>query len=312
MSSEMHNLESSSWEKNLLREFLLQTLKEQRSERRWLYFIRALRALMFIVFMLFMSGLFFIGPFNRDVKFPHTAFIDISGEIAKGALNDADHIIPALQSAFDSENVKGVVLRINSPGGSPVQASQIYQEIKRQKKLHASIPIIAVIDDLGASGGYYIASAADKIYADQSSIVGSIGVISSGFGFTGLMDKLGIERRTITAGKNKALLDPFQPLSPEMKTYWEAMLAQTHQQFIDRVKEGRGARLHIDDTTFTGLVWNGEQAAKIGLIDGFGDLHSVARDIIKTEKLISYNPRNDVFDRLTQKVSVMVNSISFF
>ncbi len=149
----MHNVDPSSWENNLLCEFLLQTIKEQRSERRWIYLIRALRALMFIVFMLFMSGLFFIGPLNRDVKFPYTAFIDISGEIAKGALNDVDHIIPALQNAFDSENIKGVVLQINSPGGRPVQASQIYQEIKRQKKLHSTVPIIAVIDDLGAFGG---------------------------------------------------------------------------------------------------------------------------------------------------------------
>lgn len=216
--------------------------------------------------------------------------------------------IPSIQAAFDNPNSQAIVLRINSPGGSPVQAGRIYDEVKAQRALHPEKKVYAIIDDIGASGGYYIASAADEIYADRASLVGSIGVISSGFGFTGLMDKLGIERRAITSGEHKALLDPFSPLTSDMKKFWEGVLSKTHQQFIERVKAGRGDRLKDDPEVFSGLLWNGEQAKDIGLIDGLGSLNSVARDVIHQSNLVDYTPTEDIIRRLTQRAKLEASS----
>lgn len=300
------------WEKELIEKFMFTLHKEQVKDRRWRMSLRVLRA---SGFLLLMIGFIILttqqggSPWQSGkAASPHAAFINIRGEIAPGTLADADHLIPSIQAAFENPNSQAIVLRINSPGGSPVQAGRIYEELKAQRTLHPDKKVYAVIDDIGASGGYYIASAADEIYADRASLVGSIGVISSGFGFTELMGKLGIERRSITSGENKALLDPFSPLTPEMRQFWQGVLSKTHQQFIDRVKAGRGDRLKDTPEVFSGLLWNGEQAKEIGLIDGIGGLNSVARDVIGQTNLVDYTPTEDIIRRLTQRAKIETTS----
>lgn len=301
------------WERDLLREYMFTLHKEQVKDRRWRMALKILRAVGLILVMLavFKLGAGSAGESwgGNETQAPHTAYINIRGEIATGSVSDADNLIPAIKSAFESDTSKAVVLRINSPGGSPVQSGRIYEEIQAQKELHPNKKVYAVIGDIGASGGYYIASATDEIYADQASIVGSIGVISSGFGFTGLMDKLGIERRAITAGKNKGLLDPFSPLDESTLKFWEDLMDTIHQQFIQRVKEGRGDRLKDDPRIFSGLIWNGEQALDIGLIDGLGSMNSLARDVIGETNLVDYTPSRNIFQKLTQRTKVAVSTL---
>lgn len=235
---------------------------------------------------------------------PHTAFINMRGEIATGGAIDADRYIPAIKKAFEADSSKAVILRINSPGGSPVPSGRIYDEVVELRKKHPEKKAYAVIDDIGASGGYYIAASTDAIYADRASLVGSIGVISATFGFTGLMEKLGIERRAITAGEHKALLDPFSPLDPVIKKFWEELLAQTNEQFVSRVKAGRGDRLKDNPKIFSGLIWNGEQAMDLGLIDGLGSMDSVARTVVGESNLVDYSPREDFFMRFSRRAKV--------
>lgn len=285
---------------------------QYRRHNRWQLatnFIRALGIMMFpltfLVLTLANGQLFGESPRSK----PHTAFISMRGEISSGGAIDADRFIPAIKNAFENEHSKAVILRINSPGGSPVPSGRIHDEIVELRKAHPEKKAYAVIDDIGASGGYYIAVATDEIYADRASLVGSIGVISATFGFTGLMDKLGIERRAITAGEHKALLDPFSPLDPVIKRFWEKLLAQTNDQFVSRVKAGRGQRLTDNPVIFSGLIWNGEQAKELGLIDGLASMESVARNVIGESNLQDYTPREDLFMRFSRRAKVEAQSL---
>jgi protease IV len=238
---------------------------------------------------------------------PHTALVEVRGEIASQGEASAENIVTALRNAFEEKNAVAVVMRFNSPGGSPVQAGIVYDEIKRLKALHHK-KLYAVCEEVCASGAYYMAVAADEIFVDKASIVGSIGVLMDGFGFTGTMDKLGIERRLITAGGNKGMLDPFSPLKPEQRAYAQAMIDQIHRQFIGVVKQGRGARLHETPDTFSGLFWNGEDAVRQGLADHFGSLDSVARDVVKAEDVIDYTLQENVAERLAKRFGASIGA----
>ena len=238
----------------------------------------------------------------------YTALIDVTGMIADKEPASADNIVGSLRAAFEDKKVKGVILRINSPGGSPVQSGYVYDEIRRLRGLHPDTKLYAVISDLGASGAYYIASAADQIYADKASLVGSIGVTAAGYGFVGTMEKLGVERRTYTSGEHKSFLDPFQPQKPEETAFWQGVLDTTHQQFISSVKQGRGDRLKDKEhpELFSGLVWSGEQALPLGLIDGLGNASSVARDVIGEKELVDFTVEESPFDRFSKKLGASV------
>jgi protease-4 len=238
---------------------------------------------------------------------PHTALVELRGEIAPDTEASAEQMLAGLRSAFQDKAAKAVVLRINSPGGSPVQAGILNDEIRRLKALHQK-KVYAVVEEICASGAYYVAVAADEIFVDKASIVGSIGVIMSGFGFTGTMDKLGVERRVIAAGDNKAMLDPFAEQNPRHKAFAQAMIDQVHQQFIQAVRQGRGNRLKESADTFSGLFWNGEQAVKLGLVDRVGNLDFVAREVVKAEEIIDYTPHENVAERLAKRFGAAVGA----
>ncbi|MEZ5645065.1 MAG: S49 family peptidase [Burkholderiaceae bacterium] len=290
------------WERETLEKLVFQTLKEQRSRRRWTLLLRLLwlAFLAAVAWMIYQSSE--IGPAPSS---PHTAVIEISGEIAANSEASADQVNGALRAALEDSGSKGVVLLINSPGGSPVQAGIINDEIHRLRELHGK-PIYAVVGDTCASAAYYIASAADAIYVDKASIVGSIGVLMDGFGFTGLMEKVGVERRLMTAGANKAFLDPFSPQDAEQRAYIQGMLDEIHRQFIEVVRKGRGDRLKADDDTFSGLIWNGQQAIAIGLADGLGTLDSVAREQIQAEEIIDYTQRENFGLKLARRFGASI------
>jgi protease-4 len=281
-----------------------QWLAYQRSERRWRLFFRFTWLLIGLVLLVLLFGNA-SGPAAPTT--PHTAMVEVHGEIALGTEASADRVIAGLRDAFADTSARAVVLRINSPGGSPVQAGIVHDEILRLKALHGK-KVYAVVEEICASGAYYIAVAADEIYVDKASLVGSIGVLMDGFGFDGLMDKLGVERRLITAGSNKGMLDPFSPLDPRQKELAQAMLAQIHQQFIGVVKQGRGERLKVGPDTFSGLVWNGEEAVKNGLADAMGSLDYVAREVVKAEEIIDYTPRENVAERLAKRFGAEVGA----
>jgi protease IV len=238
----------------------------------------------------------------------HTALVSLDGEIAADTNANADDVDTALESAFDDAGTAGVILSCNSPGGSPVQAGIINRDIHRLRAKYPSIPLYVVVGDMCASGGYYAAAAADKIYVDKASIVGSIGVLMDGFGFTGLMDKLGVERRLHTSGENKGFFDPFSPETPKMDQHAQEMLDQIHQQFIDAVREGRGKRLHETPDIFSGLFWTGQQSVDLGLADGFGDADYVAREIIKAPDIVDYTVKESITDRVARKFGAAVGS----
>jgi protease-4 len=238
---------------------------------------------------------------------PHTALVELRGEISSDSEASAENMISGLKNAFEDVGAQAVVIRINSPGGSPVQSGIINDEIRRLKAKHAK-KVYVVVEEACASGAYYIAVAADEIYVDKASIVGSIGVLMDGFGFTGLMGKLGIERRLVTAGDNKGMLDPFSPVSPRQQALAQAMLDQIHQQFIKVVREGRGERLKENRDTFSGLFWNGEEAVKLGLADGFGNLDYVAREVVKAEEVIDYTPKENVAERLAKRFGASIGA----
>lgn len=293
------NQNSSDWERQTIENLAFSAIKEQRKTRRWGIFFKSLTLLyLFLVLGLVMD---WIGPGAGSVG-THTALIDIQGQIGSQDDVSADGVVSSLQAAFDDKNTKGVILRINSPGGSPVQAGIINDEIKRQRKLHPDIPLYAVIEDICASGGYYIAVAADKIYVDKASIVGSIGVLMDGFGFTGTMQKLGVERRLLTAGENKAILDPFSPINPKHQAFAQGMLNEIHQQFITVVREGRGKRLKETPEMFSGLFWSGETSIKMGLADAIGNSDYVAREVIKQEKIVDFTTREGLASRLASRL----------
>jgi len=272
-------------------------LRDRRTDRRWRVFFRLAWA---TLFALAIWASFAARSTTSVPSGPHTALVEVRGEIAPDAEASAENVVAALRAAFEDEGAQAVVLRFNSPGGSPVQAGLINDEIYRLKALHKK-KVYAVIEESCASGAYYIAVAADEIYADKASIVGSIGVLMDGFGFTGTMGKLGIERRLLTAGQNKGIGDPFSPMSEKQKAYTQVMLDQIHQQFIDVVKQGRGKRLKITPETFSGLYWNGEQAIAMGLADHFGSLDYVAREVVQAAEIIDYTPKENVAERLAKR-----------
>ncbi len=297
----MNRPEDSSKEWKLIEKLVMDLQKEQRRTRRWGIFFRSL------MFIYLFALLWFIRlPVDDAMEMadgePFAAIVEINGAIAADQDANADAIITGIRNAFDNEAAAGLILRINSPGGSPVQAGYVYDEIKRLKSLRPEFPVYAVIVDLGASGAYYIAAAADEIYADKASLVGSIGVVGSGFGFTGIMDKVGVERRTYTAGDHKGFLDPFQPEREDEREFWQGVLKVTHKQFIDQVKQGRGDRLSDDPDLFTGLIWSGEQALELGLIDGLASSSQVAREQLNTEELVNFTLRPDPIQELVGKL----------
>ena len=289
------------WERAVLERIALRALDEQRRSRQW----GALFKLLWLVFwfLVLASVMGWIGRGDKDaaVSGRHTAVVDLEGIIAPEGRASADRIIRGLDRAFKDPDTQGVVLLINSPGGSPVQAGYIYDEMQRLRKKYPKVPLYAVVEDLCASGGYYVAAAADRIYVDKASLVGSIGVIISSFGFTGAMDKLGIERRAYTAGENKDFLDPFAPENPEQRAHAQKMLEEIHQQFIKAVRDGRGTRLKETPEIFSGLVWTGERSIQLGLADALGSAQSVARDVIQAEKIVDYTPEENVFDTLSRR-----------
>lgn len=297
--------DEKSWQ--LLEKTLLAGVQEQRRARRWGIFFKLLTFL-----YLFGALALFLPMFDWQKgaagSGSHSALIEVRGLIADKEAASADNIVGSLRAAFDDANTKGVILRINSPGGSPVQSGYIYDEIRRLRAEHPSIKLYAVISDLGASGAYYIASAADEIYADKASLVGSIGVTAAGFGFVGVMEKLGVDRRVYTAGEHKAFLDPFQPPKEEEARFWQGVLETTHRQFIDSVKQGRGDRLKSAEhpELFSGLVWSGEQALKLGLVDALGNTSYVAREVIGEKELVDFTVQETPFDRFAKKLGASV------
>ncbi|WP_420234591.1 S49 family peptidase [Pseudomonas sp. ABY48] len=299
------NGDEKSWK--LLEKTLLAGVEEQRRARRWGIFFKCL-VFIYLFFGLAMIFQAFDGKKISGGGSAYTAVIDIEGIIADKEAASADNIIGSLRAAFEDSKVKGVVLRINSPGGSPVQSGYVYDEIVRLRALHPDTKVYAVISDLGASGAYYIASAADQIYADKASLVGSIGVTAAGYGFVGTMEKLGVERRVYTSGEHKSFLDPFQPQKPEEAAFWQGVLDTTHKQFIASVKKGRGERLKDKEhpELFSGLVWSGEQALPLGLIDGLGSASSVARDVIGQKDLVDFTIEESPFDRFSKKLGASI------
>jgi protease-4 len=290
--------EPENWERAALERLAGAALIEQRRARRWNIALRLLTLAFF--FLVFAALMGWLEPSDSSSG-AHTAVVEIDGVIDYGGKASAENIITGLQAAFKDKQTKGVVLRINSPGGSAVQSGQVYDEIKRLRAKHQDIPIYAVVEDLCASGGYYIAAATDRIYVDKASLVGSIGVLIEGFGFTGTLDKLGIERRLITAGENKGFLDMFSPLDPKQREFAQELVNEIHKQFISVVKQGRGERLKEAPELFSGLVWNGERAVELGLADGFGSLDSVAREIVKAEDIVDYTPKENIAERFARR-----------
>ncbi len=273
----------------ILDRLVFAALKEQTRARRWSVFFR----LFFVLYLVFVTAALLIGKEEMDTADgeKHTAVVRISGLISDGKAAGAENVIPGLKAAFEHEDTAGVVLDINSPGGSPVQSSYIFDEIMRLKQEHENIPVYAVVSDIAASGGYFVAAAADKIYVNKSSLVGSIGVRLDGFGFVETMNKLGVERRLLTAGENKALLDPFLPENPEQKAHLQTTLNQVHEHFIAAVKQGRGDRLLSTPEIFSGLIWSGEQSLELGLADDYGTIGSVAREL-EAERVVDFSPRS--------------------
>jgi protease-4 len=294
-------MEQQSKEWKLLEKVALESFREQRRARRWGIFFKLLTFVYLIaVIAMFMPENKLSSGVQAAGK-AHTAMVRVQGAIMEDEQANADDIMQSLRSAFESKQTRAVMLVINSPGGSPVQAGYVYDEIVRLRALYPNIKLYAVIGDLGASAAYYIASAADQIYADKASLVGSIGVISAGFGYTGVMEKIGVERRVMTAGKNKAFLDPFQPEKAEEKIFWEKSLEVIHQQFVAQVKKGRGDRLKDEPENFSGLIWTGEQALQKGFIDGLGSPDFVAREVVGIEDIVDYSPQENPLDEFVKQ-----------
>ena len=288
-----------NWERSVIEKLALEALKEQKRARRWGIFFKLL-TFAYLTFVLVLL-LDWRGDTDRLSGTKHTALVDVIGVIDSKGSASADNVTGALQSAFKDKNTQGVILRVNSPGGSPVQAGIIYDEIRRLREKYPNIPMYAVVEDMCASGGYYIAAAADKIYVDKASLVGSIGVLMDQFGFVETLDKLGVERRVLTAGENKAFLDPFAPLKPAHVEHAKKLLGEIHTQFIDVVKKGRGKRLKESPEIFSGLLWSGATSIELGLSDGFGNVDYVAREVIKAEQIVEYTRKDNIAERLAKR-----------
>jgi len=298
-------MQDEQWEREALREIALEGIKERRRARRWGIFFKLLLFIYLFLLLAMTPSCHWRGASISTTR--HTAVVDLDGVILPGAQADADNVIAGLDAAFRAAGVVGVVLDINSPGGSPVQASRINDEIRRLRGLHPKIPVYAVCEDICASGAYYAAVASDKIYVNKASMVGSIGVLMDGFGFTGLMDKLGIQRRLYTAGAHKGFLDPFSAQNPNDVKIVQGMLDDVHQQFIDAVKKGRGSRLAKNDQLFSGLVWTGDRAVALGLADGYGDVDYVARSVLHAAHTVNYTKRRDLLERLADRFGASVS-----
>jgi len=304
-SNSMQDNEQNSagkWERELVRKLAFSSLNEQRRNRRWGIFFKFLMFTYLIVLLVLWWPDTFLDASLITPGSEHTAVIELKGVIADDAEASADNIIGSLRKAFEDEKTKGVILRINSPGGSPVQAGYVNDEITRLREKYPDTPLYAVVTDICASGGYYIAAAADKIYVDKASIVGSIGVLMNGFGFVEGMEKLGIERRLMTAGEHKGIMDPFSPLKDYDQQYIAGMLSKIHQQFIDTVKQGRGDRLKDDEEIFSGLFWTGEESIELGLADELGSSSYVAREVIGAEEIVDYTTTEDLIERFAKRV----------
>jgi protease-4 len=297
MANENLTSGDGAWERAAIEKLLLADMRERRAARRW----RMVKSLLWLILIAGIVWALIAGNWpSRKSTGPHTALVSIDGEIGDDSDASADKILPAMRDALEDNDTKALVLLIDSPGGSPVQAGLINDEIFRLKKLYHK-PIYAVAEDTCASAAYYVASAADKIYVDKASVVGSIGVLMDGFGFTGTMEKLGIERRLLTSGENKGMLDPFSPMTDAQRQYAQTLLDQIHQQFIDVVKKGRGDRLKESPELFSGLFWTGEQAIDLGLADDYGSLDSVARDVVKADEVVDYTNRQNLAERVAKR-----------
>jgi protease-4 len=288
-----------NWERKTLEKLAFSALQEQRRSRHWGIFFKLLTFIYLLVLLALAMGWMDHGEISHSGK--HTAIVNLHGVIGIGADTDAERVINGLQSAFKDKNTQGVILRINSPGGSPVQAGYINDEIRRLRAKYPNTPLYAVVEDICASGGYYVAAATDKIFVDKASIVGSIGVIMDSFGFTGTMEKLGVERRLLAAGENKGFLDPFSPANPKQEEYAKEMLGEIHNQFIQVVRQGRGKRLKETPEMFSGLVWSGEKSIQLGLADGLGSAEYVAREVIKAENMMDFTPQEGFAERVAKR-----------
>ncbi|MGZ5258710.1 MAG: S49 family peptidase [Burkholderiales bacterium] len=297
--AELERQPGDNWERQALEKVALAAIQEQRRARHWSIFFKLL--LFIYLFALLFIALGWTGKKDGTSSGKHTAMVELRGVISPDSAASADNIVSGLQEAFKDKRTQGVILRINSPGGSPVQAGHINDEIRRLREKYPNIPMYAVVEDICASGGYYVAVAADHIYVDKGSIIGSIGVLMDGFGFTGLMDKLGVERRLLAAGKNKGFLDPFSPIREDQKQYAEAMLNEIHQQFITVVRQGRGKRLKETPELFSGLLWVGTRSVELGLADGLGSVDYVARELIKAEDIVDFTPRENIAERVARR-----------
>lgn len=293
----------NDWERRTLEKVALAAIQEQRRARHWGIFFKLL--LFIYLFVLLFIGLGWIGKTDLGPS-KHTALVEIRGVIGPDGQASADNVMAGLQDAFKDSRTQGVILRINSPGGSPVQAGHINDEIRRLRAKHPKIPVYAVVEDVCASGGYYVAVAADKIFVNKASIIGSIGVLMDGFGFTGTMDKLGVERRLFAAGENKGFLDPFSPLQESHKAHVERMLGDIHQQFIDVVRQGRGKRLKETPELYSGLIWTGAAGVELGLADAMGSIDYVAREVIKAEDIVDFTPKENIAERLSRRFGAAV------
>jgi protease-4 len=288
----------SSWERQTIEKVALAAIEEQRHARRWGIFFKLL--LFVYLFALLFVGMGWFGKKEAGTG-KHTALVEVQGVIGPNSLASADNVTAGLQEAFKDKRTQGVILRINSPGGSPVQAGHINDEIRRLRVKYPDIPLYAVVEDICASGGYYVAVAADRIYINKASIIGSIGVLMDSFGFTGTMEKLGVERRLLAAGENKGFLDPFSPILESQKEHAQEMLTQIHQQFIGVVRQGRGKRLKETPDMFSGLLWVGSKSIEMGLADALGSVEQVARDVIKAEDIVDFTLRENVAERLAKR-----------
>jgi protease IV len=289
---------SPDWERAAIEKIALAAIQEQRRARHWGIFFKLL--LFIYLFALLFIWLGWTGKKETSAA-KHTAMVELRGVIGPESSASADNVVSGLQDAFKDKRTQGVILRINSPGGSPVQAGHINDEIKRLRAKYPNIPVYAVVEDICASGGYYVAVAADQIYVDKGSIIGSIGVLMDGFGFTGLMDKLGIERRLLAAGRNKGFLDPFSPIRDDQQKYAESMLNEIHQQFISIVRQGRGKRLKETPELFSGLLWVGTRSVELGLADALGSVDFVAREVIKAEDIVDFTARENIAERVARR-----------
>ncbi len=291
---------SEQWERGVLEKIALAGIKEQRSARRWGIFFKIL-TFAYVTLILFYA-IDWKGRTESMTDGKHTALVEVSGVIGPGTDASAERVNAALQAAFKDSNTQGVVVRVNSPGGSPVQSQNIYDEMRRLRVKYPAIPLYVVVEDMCASGGYFVAAGADRIYVNKSSLVGSIGVRMDGWGVTGLMDKLGVERRLLTAGDNKGFLDPFLPVDEKQKQHALAMLGEIHQQFISVVREGRGKRLKESPDLFSGLVWTGQKSVDLGLADGFGSLDYVAREVIKAEDIVDFSQKENIAEKFARRL----------